>query len=114
LPPEKVLAMSEEEPEHRHHASHEPRERPSGETVQGRIVAAYRDGSGLVLHLDKGSSAGLREGMGGTVLSGPSGEDPLDGGAFRITKVLDENKSVARSSLHSIGKNTRVSITLGR
>jgi hypothetical protein len=118
-PAERVLPMgeiAEPEPERRHRSAppREPRERPSGESVQGRIVAAYRDGSGLVLHLDKGASAGLKEGMAGTVLSGPSGDDALDGGAFRITKVLDDNKSVARSSLHSIGKNTRVSITLAR
>jgi hypothetical protein len=48
------------------------------------------------------------------VLSGPSGEDPLQGGAFRIFQVLDENKSLARCSLHSVGKNTRVMITLSR
>jgi hypothetical protein len=96
----------------------EPREpRPerekSSDTVQGRVVSAYRDGDSLTLHIDKGSAAGVKPGMKGTVLSGASGEDALDGGEFSITQVLDANKSLAKTSLRSIGKNTRVVITLG-
>ena len=59
-------------------------------------------------------AAGIRVGMQGTVLSGPSGEDPLQGGQFRVYQVLGENKSLARCSLQSLGKNTRVMITLSR
>lgn len=124
-PPPQPMPMASEPappPPVEHHRRHheeareprEPREKPAGETVEGRIVAAYREGAGLTLQLDKGSAAGLRSGMAGTVLEGPSGEDPLEGGDFRIVKVLDGNKSVARCSLHSIGRNTRVLITLSR
>ena len=91
-----------------------PREKPekAESTVQGRVVAAYREGAGLTLHLDKGSAAGLKVGMSGSVLTGSSGEDQLDGGTFKITQVLGDNKSVARSSLTSVGKNTRFVIHL--
>jgi hypothetical protein len=92
----------------------EPRERPAGETVEGRIVSAYREGGGLTLQLDKGAEAGLRPGMTGTVLDGPSGQEPLSGGDFRVVSVLGASKSVAKSQLHSIGRNTRVLITLSR
>jgi hypothetical protein len=84
----------------------------SDSTIQGRVVSAFRDGEALTLHIDKGSAAGIKVGMHGTVLSGPSGEDPLDGGDFTIAQVLGAAKSIARSSLKSIGKNTRVVITL--
>jgi hypothetical protein len=103
-----------EDPPPRHHHEREPREPRGGETVQGRIVQAYLESGALTLHLDKGASAGLKPGMTGTVLSGASGEDALDGGTFRIVSVLDANKSVARCSLRSLGKNTRVLITLGK
>lgn len=102
-------------PRPRHREPREPREpRGSGETVQGRIVSAYRDGAGLTLHLDKGSAAGVKPGMKGTVLQGGVGEDALEGGEFKIVQVLADNKSVAKSSLRSIGKNTRVLISLDR
>jgi hypothetical protein len=90
----------------------EPRSEKADTTVQGRVVAAYREGAGLTLHLDKGSAAGLKVGMSGSVLTGSSGEDQLDGGTFKITQVLGDNKSVARSSLASLGKNTRFVIHL--
>jgi hypothetical protein len=98
----------------RHHdpEPHEPKTQPSGETIQGHIVSAYREAGQLTIHLDKGSSAGVRVGMSGTILSGPSGEDPLSGGAFRVVQVLDGGKSVAKCGLASIGKNTRVAITV--
>jgi hypothetical protein len=92
----------------------EPREKPLGETVQAHGVQAYREGTTLTLHIDKGSAAGVKVGMSGTVLSGPSGEDPVQGGGFRVYQVLDENKSLARCSLHALGKNTRVMIMLSR
>lgn len=99
-------------PRHRDPEPKEPKEKPPQETIQGHIVSAYREGGQLTIHLDKGSSAGVKVGMSGTILSGPSGEDPLTGGSFRVVQVLDGTKSVAKSSLSSIGKNTRVAITV--
>jgi len=119
-PPKAHLEPMPEEPpppKHVHHEPREPREpkeKPPAESVQGRIVSAYREGPGLTLHIDKGSAAGLKTGMSGTVLAGPAGEDALDGGEFKIVSVLDANKSVGKTSLRTIGKNTRVSITLSR
>jgi len=102
-------------PKPRHREPREPKEpKATGETVQGRVVSAYREGAGLTLHIDKGSAAGVRTGQSGSVLLGPAGEDTLDGGEFRIVQVLGEGKCVAKTSLSSIGKNTRVVINLGR
>ena len=101
----------------KHHATHEPRperEKPAGETIQARVVSAYREGAALMLYIDKGSAAGIKPGDSGMVLQGSGGEDPLDGGTFRVIKVIDANKCVGSSSLHSLGKNNRVAITLGR
>ena len=89
-----------------------PREKPAQETIQGHIVSAYREGGQLTIHIDKGSAAGVKVGMSGAILSGPSGEESLSGGAFKVVQVLDEKKSVAKSSIGSIGKNTRVAITV--
>jgi hypothetical protein len=94
------------------HPKEEPHDKPAQETIQGHIVSAYREGGSLTIHIDKGSSAGVKVGMNGNILTGPSGEDPLSGGGFKITQVLDERKSVARASIGSIGKNTRVAITV--
>jgi len=105
------------EPKAHHHeprAPREPREKPTGETVQGRVVSAYREGGGLTLHIDKGSAAGVRNGQTGNVLMGPAGEDLLEGAEFRIVQVLGETKCVAKSPIGSIGKNTRVVINLSR
>jgi hypothetical protein len=100
---------------HREHVERpDPPEKASGDTIQGHVVSAYREGASLTLHIDKGASAGVKVGMSGTILSGPSGEDPLQGGSFKVVQVLDGNKSLAHSSLQSIGKNTRVMITLSR
>ena len=98
----------------RPHEEREPKEKPiaASETIQGHIVNAYRESGQLVIHLDKGSAAGVKAGMSGTVLMGPSGEDPLPGGSFKVVQVLDEHKSVARCAPTSIGKNTRVAITV--
>ncbi len=104
--------------EHHHH--HEPKEKPvaeapeGGSTLQGRIVQAYREGEGMMLQIDKGKGQGVRVGMSGTVLNGPAGEDALDGGKITITQVLGDGKSLAKCSLKSIGKNSRVAITLGK
>jgi hypothetical protein len=118
-PPPQIAVFTdapEAPPQPKHHREprepREPKEKPAGESVQGRIVSAYREGAGLTLHIDKGSAAGIRVGMSGAILSGPAGEDPLDGGDFKVVQVLDGTKSVAKSSIHSIGKNTRVLINL--
>jgi hypothetical protein len=96
-------------PHHEHHR------RPSGEGgLQGRIVSSYREGGATVLHLDKGSSAGVQVGQSGSILEGPSGVTPLDGGSFEIIKVIDEARSIAKTQIHSIGHNTRVSINTSR
>ena len=104
----------EEKP--KHHATHEPREpreKPAGESIQARVVSSFREGGSLMMYIDKGSGAGIKPGDSGMVLQG-GGEDPLDGGTFRVTKVIDANKCVGQSSLHSLGKNNRVAITLGK
>jgi hypothetical protein len=92
----------------------EPKEKPTGETVQGRVVSAYREGAGLTLHIDKGSAAGVRTGATGNVLLGPAGEDLLEGAEFKVVQVLGDTKCVGKASIGSIGKNTRVVINLGR
>ena len=75
-------------------------------------IQAMPEGGTLTIHIDKGSSAGVKVGMSGTILSGPSGEDPLSGGGFKVVQVLDGSRSVGRCSLSSVGKNTRVAITV--
>ena len=82
--------------------------------VQGRIVSSYREGDGTVLHLDKGSAAGVKVGSRGAVLDGPAGEVALDGGSFTVTSVIDEQRAIAKTRLKSLGHNTRVSIKTGR
>jgi hypothetical protein len=82
--------------------------------VQARVVSAYREGNSLMMYIDKGSSAGIKPGDSGTVLQGTGGEDPLDGGSFKIVKVIDANKCIGAASLRSIGKNNRVAITPSR
>jgi hypothetical protein len=97
--------------------AHEPKpvierdkEPKQGDSVQGRVVSAYAENGGLALQIDKGSAAGLKVGMHGQVLSGSSGEDPLDGGEFEVTQIVGPNKCLAWSKIKSIGKNTRVVI----
>jgi hypothetical protein len=92
----------------------EPKEKPPGETVQARVVNAYREGNSLTMFIDKGSAAGIHVGDSGVVLSGAAGEDALDGGNFKIVKVLDANKCVGAAQLRSLGKNNRVAITLSK
>jgi hypothetical protein len=81
--------------------------------LQGRVVSIDHQGDALILYLDKGSAAGVKVGNTGTVLDGPSGANPLSGGTFSIIQVLDEKRSVAKTSLKSIGRNIRVSINTG-
>ena len=114
-PREEPAPPPEEKP--KHHATREPREpreKPAGESIQARVVSSFREGGSLMMYIDKGSAAGIKPGDSGQVLSGSGGEDPLDGGTFRIVKVIDANKCVGSSTLHSLGKNNRVSITLAR
>ena len=96
----------------------EPRKKSGGGRpeygVQGRIVSTYHEGASTVLFLDKGAAASVAEGQGGWILEGPSGASPLEGGNFTITKVVDDSRSVAKTSLKSVGKNTRVSINTGK
>jgi hypothetical protein len=99
-------------PKHtRHVVEHEPK--PEGEKIVARVVSAYREGAGLMMYIDKGSAAGIHVGNTGSVLNG-DGDDALDGGDFKIIKVLDANKSVGQAGLRSLGKNNRVSINAGK
>jgi hypothetical protein len=112
-PPRDEPPPPDEKP--KHHATHEPREpreKPAGETIQARVVSAYREGAALMMYIDKGSAAGIKPGDTGVVLSGSGGEDALDGGGFKVIKVIDANKCVGSASMRSLGKNNRVAITL--
>ena len=40
----------------------------------------------MVLHIDKGTAAGVHVGQAGAILDGPSGANALEGGAFGYTK----------------------------
>jgi hypothetical protein len=113
-PPPPPAEVVEEKPRAKHHEPREPREKPTGETVQARVVNAYREGNTLMLNIDKGSAAGIRAGNSGVILQGAAGEDAVDGGELRIIKVLDGNKCVGSASLRSLGKNNRVAITLSK
>jgi hypothetical protein len=117
--PEPVKEEPKPEPPPKKHHEDKPRvERDAhprqSDTVQGRVVSAYKEGEGLKLQIDKGSAAGITVGMKGQVLQGSSGEDPLDGGDFTIVQIIAPNKALAKTSLQSIGKNTRVVITLSK
>jgi hypothetical protein len=80
---------------------------------RARIVQSYRDDDGqLVLYLDKGSGANIKAGATGLILEGADGDKPLDGGDFRITKVVDATHSVAKGHLATVGKNRRCVINL--
>jgi hypothetical protein len=82
--------------------------------VQARVVNSFREGPGLTLQIDKGSAAGIHMNDSGTVLDG-AGDEPLANGNFKIVKVLGENKCIGSApGLRSLGKNNRVSITLGK
>ncbi len=42
----------------------------------------------MTLYLDKGAADQLRPGMMGTILEGPDGDKPFEGGSFSISQVL--------------------------
>jgi hypothetical protein len=107
--PEPPKKHHEEKPKIEHQAH--PKETDS---VQGRVVSAYKEGEGLKLQIDKGSAAGVQVGMHGQILQGSSGEDPLDNGDFVVVQIVGPNKCLAKTKLDSIGKNTRVAITLSK
>ncbi len=107
--------VAEKKPRHVEHATPQPKEDGDANTIQGRVISAYRgDDDKLTLHLDKGSGQGVKVGMTGNILNGPSGEEILDGGDFKITQIIDSSKSLATSNLHSLGRNTRVLINLAK
>lgn len=111
----------EEKPRHvsaapKKHKAPKPRRgggRPE-DGVQGRVVSAHREGDATVLYLDKGSAAGVAVGQNGWILDGPAGATPLEGGSFTITEVVDAHRSIAKSPIHSIGRNNRISIHTGK
>lgn len=93
-------------------AKEETLEEKAEKGTEGRIIQFTREGDKSVLVIDKGSNAGVRTGTEGTVLAGKSGREPLAGGTFRITKVIDDGKSQAESNVKSIGKNNRAVLFL--
>ncbi len=91
-----------------------PAEEDDDRGLQGRIVSAYREGGQLVIHLDKGSAAGVAVGKRGAILEGPSGTEHVAGGSFTVTQVVDEKRSIAKSDLKTVGRNTRVILYLAK
>jgi hypothetical protein len=87
---------------------------PDPNKVYGTIVSLVHESGAVTLYLDKGSADQLRTGMMGTILDGPDGDKPLDGGSFSITQVLGGSKSVAKSTTlqKPIGKNKRILVNL--
>ena len=79
---------------------------------RGKIVQSYRENNQLVLYIDKGSAAGVKAGMTGNILLGPDGDITLDGGSLRVTRVVDQTKCVASSSIGKVGKNNRCVVHL--
>jgi hypothetical protein len=77
------------------------------------VVQSYRDEDGMMkLFLSIGSDRGVRVGMGGTLLLGKEGDVPADGGGFKIVAVLDKQRSIAKSSISTVGKNTRARVDI--
>jgi hypothetical protein len=87
---------------------------PDPNKVYGSIVTSSREGSTVTLYLDKGSSDQLRTGMLGTILDGPEGDKPLEGGSFSITQIVGASKAIAKSSTlqKPLGKNKRIVVNL--
>jgi hypothetical protein len=110
-PPPEKKKKEPKEPKPKIERSHEPR---ASDTVQGSVVSAYREGEGLKLQIDKGSAAGIQVGMRGEVLEGASGEEALNGGGFTVVQIIGPNKCLAKTGLSSIGRNTRVVVTLSK
>jgi hypothetical protein len=75
-------------------------------------MQSFREGDKTILHLDKGFDAGVRKDTEGIVLAGKSGREPLAGGTIRIVKVIDGTRSIAESSVKSIGRNNRMVLFL--
>lgn len=86
----------------------EPLEEKIEKGTEGRIVSSYRDDGATMLIIDKGAAAGVREGAEGTVLEGKGGRVPLSGGDFKVISVMNDGQCKAKSSVRSIGRNTRV------
>jgi hypothetical protein len=81
--------------------------------LQASIISAYRDGTGWVFYIDKGSTQKIQQGMTGAILEGPEGDKFLDKGDFTISQVVDGGRSIARTTQSkSPGKNKRVLINL--
>lgn len=80
--------------------------------TEGRIKTSFREGSQMVMIVDKGASSGVQQGTEGTVLEGKSGRQALEGGTFKIIQVIDDSTSKAQSGVRSIGKNSRVVLFL--
>ncbi len=87
---------------------------PDPNKVYGTIVSILHDGSTTTLYLDKGSADQLRPGMMGTILEGPDGDKPFEGGSFSIAQVVGGSKSIARSTTlqKPLGKNKRIVVNL--
>ena len=87
---------------------------PDPNKVYGSIVSILHDGSTTTLYLDKGSADQLRPGMMGTILDGPEGDKPFEGGSFSIAQVIGGSKSIAKSTTlqKPLGKNKRIVINL--
>jgi hypothetical protein len=87
---------------------------PDPNKVYGTIVSMLREGSTVTLYLDKGAAAELHAGMQGTILDGPEGDKPFEGGSFSIHQVLGATKSIGKTSTlqKPLGKNKRVVINL--
>lgn len=95
-----------------HHEEPKAAEEPKADKIEngleGRIVQAYREKGNMMLNLDKGAAAGIHPGTRGVVLEGKSGRTPLDGGEFKVTKVIDDTHSVAECQAGRLGRNNRV------
>lgn len=87
---------------------------PDPNKLYGSIVSMVREGSTVTLYLDKGSADQLHAGMTGTILDGPEGDKPFEGGSFSISQVVGSSKSIARSTTlqKPLGKNKRIVINL--
>lgn len=87
---------------------------PDPNKVYGSIVSILHDGSTTTLYLDKGSADQLRPGMMGTILDGPEGDKPFEGGSFSIAQVVGASKSIAKTTTlqKALGKNKRIVVNL--
>lgn len=62
---------------------------------RGKVVSSYRDDDGaLALYINRGSASKIKVGQTGHVLLGQDGDRALDGGEFKISRVVDATKSV--------------------